>query len=180
ERPHDEIVAKLKGMIQSAREEDDGDYDDVSSTSSTDPAANHQYILRPVNGQAKIELDKTGNLHTPKYKASLLFDEIGIVLDDDQYRDGLMMVDLFHYFIRHQEYKKYQPKGVTPKEDPRAWFLFAGNAVLSKIHERNRRWTWDYFRERRDDRLRYIELFKKKKQSQQMPAEETDELNKLE
>src|SRR5690606_37053282 len=41
ERPHDEIVAKLKGMIQSAREEDDGDYDDVSSTSSTDPAANH-------------------------------------------------------------------------------------------------------------------------------------------
>lgn len=182
ELPHEEMVARLKGMIQSTgeKEEDDGDYDDVSSTSSTDPAANHQYILRPVSGQAKIELDKSGDLRKPKYKAALLFEEIGLVLDDDQYRDGLMMVDLFHYFIRHQEYKKYRPKDVTPKEDPKAWFLFAGNAVLRKIHERNRKWTWDYIRERRDDRLRYIELFKKKKQNQLLTPIETDDLNSLE
>ncbi|CAI4219735.1 unnamed protein product [Parascedosporium putredinis] len=160
ERPHDEIVAKLKAMIQPAREEDDGDYDDVSSTSSTDSAANHQYILRPVNGQAKIELDKSGDLHVPKHKANLLFEEIGLVLDDDQYRDSLMMIDLFHYFIRHQEYKR--------------------NAILGKIKERNRRWTWDYFRERRDNRLRYIELFKKKKQNQQLSPTELDDFNQLE
>jgi vacuolar protein sorting-associated protein 13A/C len=86
----------------------------------------------------------------------LIFDEIGLVLDDHQYRDALMMVDLFHYFIRHQEYKKLQPKGVRPKEDPRAWLQFAGNAVLSKIHDRNRRWSWAFFKERRDDRVRYM------------------------
>ncbi|CRK45662.1 hypothetical protein BN1723_016595, partial [Verticillium longisporum] len=113
-------------------------------------------------------------------KASLLFEEIGLVLDDDQYRDGLMMVDLFHYFIRHQEYKKLQPKGVTPKEDPRAWFKFAGDAILSKIHERNRRWSWEYFRERRDDRKRYIELFKKRKQQQQFSAEDSADIEALE
>ncbi len=50
--------------------------------------------------------------------------------------------------------------------DPRAWLKFAGRAVLSKIHERNRRWSWEYFRERRDDRNEYVELFKKKKQNQ--------------
>lgn len=140
----------------------------------------HQFILKPVSGQAKIELDKSGDIRAPKFKANLLFDEIGVVLDDHQYRDALMLVDLFHYFIRHQEYKKYQPKGVTPKEDPRAWLRFAGDAILGKIHERNRRWSWDFFKERRDDRLRYIELFKKKKQNQQLSPDETDDFNKLE
>ncbi|KAI5864116.1 vacuolar protein sorting-associated protein 13 [Durotheca rogersii] len=163
--PHQDMVRHFKDMILKS-----GD------TSMAD----HQFILKPVSGQAKIELDKTGDVHVPKFKANLLFDEIGVVLDDDQYRDGLMMVDLFHYFIRHQEYKKFQPKGVTPREDPRAWLKFAGNAVLNKIHERNRRWSWDYFRERRDDRCRYIELFKKKKANQQMSPEEIDDINHLE
>jgi len=163
--PHDEMLKQFKDMIVRA--------DNLDSST-------HQFILKPVSGQAKIEMDKTGKTQVPKFKANLLFDEIGLVLDDDQYRDALMMVDLFHYFIRHQEYKKYQPKGVTPKEDPRAWLKFAGDAVLGKIHDRNRRWSWDYFRERRDDRLRYIELFKKKKQNQQLTPAENEDLNKLE
>ncbi|TPX12975.1 uncharacterized protein E0L32_006620 [Thyridium curvatum] len=162
---HDDIIQNFKSMIVKT--------DDVENTS-------HQFILKPVSGQAKIELDKSGDTKVPRAKAALLFDEIGVVLDDDQYRDSLMMADLFHYFIRHQEYKKYQPKGVTPKEDPKAWLKFAGDAVLSKIHERNRRWTWDFFRERRDDRRRYIELFKKKKQNKPLSASENDDLNKLE
>ncbi|KAK0724982.1 hypothetical protein B0H67DRAFT_480247 [Lasiosphaeris hirsuta] len=163
--PHDEMLQNFRSMIVRGENELSG---------------SHQFILKPVSGQAKIELDKTGAPEVPKFKANLLFDEIGLVLDDQQYRDALMMVDLFHYFIRHQEYKKYQPKDVRPKEAPREWFQFAGNAVLSKIHERNRRWSWDYFRERRDDRKRYIDLFKKRKQNQQLLAQETDDLNKLE
>ncbi|KAK7755824.1 Vacuolar protein sorting-associated protein 13 [Diatrype stigma] len=162
---HSDIVKKFREMI--------GKGDNPAT-------ADHQFILKPVSGVARIELDKTGDTHVPKFRANLLFDEIGLVLDDDQYRDGLMMVDLFHYFIRHQEYKKLQPKGVSPKEDPRAWLKFAGNAVLSKIHERNRRWTWDYFRERRDDRRRYVELFKKKKANQQLSPQEVEDLDKLE
>ncbi len=140
---------------------------------------NHQYMLKPVSGKAGVEMDKTGKLDKPKIKARLIFNELGFVLDEDQYRDALMMVDLFHYFIRHQEYKKLQPKS-SPKEDPRAWLQFAGQAVLTKIHERNRRWTWDYFKERRDDRERYIDLFKKKKKEQTLTAAETEELTKLE
>lgn len=139
---------------------------------------NSQYMLKPVSGRAGIELDKTGKVEKPKIKARLLFDEFGFVLDEDQYRDALMLVDLFHFFIRHQEYKKDQPKN-PPKEDPRAWLKFAGDSVLTKIHERNRRWTWDYIRERRDDRRRYVELFKKKKREQQFTQPETDEFNKL-
>lgn len=139
----------------------------------------NQFMLRPVSGRAGLELDKSGKYDRPAIKARLLFDELGFVLDDHQYRDALMLVDLFHYFIRHQEYKKFQPKS-RPKEDPRAWLKFAGDAVLNKIHERNRRWSWGYLKERRDDRIGYIQLFKKKKRDEVLSADENNELNALE
>lgn len=138
-----------------------------------------QHVLKPVSGKAGLELDKTGSTDKPRVKARLIFDELGFVLDDHQYRDALMLVDLFHYFIRHREYKNLQPK-CRPKEDPRAWLQFAGNAVLSQIHERNRRWTWDYIKERRDDRIQYIDLFKKKKREKPLTPEEQSELDRLE
>lgn len=161
---HDEFVDKLKGMIVK------GDSAKVDE---------HQFILKPVTGRAGLEMDKTGKSDRPKMKAKLLFDELGFIIDDDQYRDALMLVDLFHYFIRHQEYKKFQPKS-KPEEDPVGWIRFAGKAVLDKIHDRNRRWSWDYFRERRDDRIRYIELFKKRKKEEKMTPAETEEIDKLE
>ncbi|EFW98970.1 vacuolar protein sorting-associated protein vps13 [Grosmannia clavigera kw1407] len=179
----EEILDKFKKMIPKAESTElvlDGGAADDSTIMASGPEAVHQFILRPVSGQAKVELDKTDDVQAPNFKANLIFDEIGVVLDDHQYRDALMMVDLFHYFTRHQEYKKYHPKGVRPLEDPRAWFRFAGNAVLGKIHERNRRWTWGYFRQRRDDRRRYIHLFRKKKQNQTLTPDETDDMTKLE
>ena len=146
---------------------------------SLEQRENHQYMLKPVTGRAAVELDKTGKIEKPKIKARLLFNELGFVLDDDQYRDALMMVDLFHYFIRHQEYKKLQPKS-KPKEDPKAWLRFAFRAVYTKIQERNRQSSWAYIKERRDDRIRYIGLFKKKKKEEKMTTQETEELNNLE
>ncbi|ODM22992.1 hypothetical protein SI65_00581 [Aspergillus cristatus] len=156
---HAELMQKLKDAI---------DNDEAN-----------QFMLRPVSGRAGLELDKSGKHDRPAIKTRLLFDELGFVLDDHQYRDALMLVDLFHYYIRHQEYKKYQPK-CRPKEDPRAWLKFAGNAVLSKIHERNRRWSWDYIKERRDDRISYIQVFKKKKRDEPLSLDESTELERLE
>jgi vacuolar protein sorting-associated protein 13A/C len=140
---------------------------------------NSQYLLKPVSGRAGLEIDKTGKTDRPRMKARLMFQEFGFVLDDEQYRDALMLVDLMHYFIRHQEYKKDQPEK-TPKEDPQAWLTFAGKSVLNKIHDRNRRWSWEYFKERRDMRLRYIDLFKKKKKEQPLTEDEKKDLEQLE
>jgi hypothetical protein len=57
------------------------------------------------------------------------------------------------------QYAKYR----SPEENrPRALLTFAGNAILDSVRERKRRWTWDFFAERRDDRRRYVKLFKKK------------------
>jgi vacuolar protein sorting-associated protein 13A/C len=159
-----EFIEKVKGMIARGDNPDLGD---------------HQFILKPISGRAGLEIDKTGKSDRPKMKARLLFDELGFIIDEDQYRDALMLVDLFHYFIRHQEYKKLQPKS-TPKEDPAGWLKFAGQAVLDKIHDRNRKWSWAYFKERRDDRLRYIELFKKKKREEKLTPDEAKDLDQLE
>ncbi len=153
--------------------------EEITGTDSS-VSDDHQFLLKPVNGRAMVRMDKTGKRNQPKVRAGLAFEEIGVMLDDEQYRDALMMIDLFHYFILHQQYKKYQPKGVSPKEDPRAWLRFAGEAVLQNIHDRNRRWSWSFIKERRDDRKRYIELFKKRKREQPMSAGEKEELEKLE
>jgi vacuolar protein sorting-associated protein 13A/C len=160
----DEFIEKVKGMIARGDNPELGD---------------HQYILKPISGRAGLEMDKSGKLDRPKMKARLLFDELGFIIDEDQYRDALMLVDLFHYFIRHQEYKKFQPKS-SPKEDPAGWLKFAGQAVLEKIHDKNRKWSWAYFAERRDDRRRYIELFKKKKRDEKLTPDEAKDLDQLE
>lgn len=161
---HNATMDKLREMIVK------GDDPSVSE---------HQYILKPVSGRAGLEMDKTGKTDRPKTKARLLFNELGFLLDDHQYRDALMLVDLFHYFIRHQEYRKLQPQK-RPKEDPKAWLHFAGRAVLDRIHDRNKRWSWAYFAERRDDRKKYIELFKKQKKEEKLSADEAKALNTLE
>ncbi|KAF3008444.1 hypothetical protein E8E13_003289 [Curvularia kusanoi] len=161
---HSEFIETLRDMISRGDNPELGD---------------HQFILKPISGRAGLEMDKTGKPDHPKMKARLLFDELGFIIDEDQYRDALMLVDLFHYFIRHQEYKKLQPKS-SPKEDPAGWLRFAGQAVLDKIHDRNKRWSWAYFKERRDDRLRYIELFKKKKKEERLTPPDAEELDKLE
>ncbi|KAG0313845.1 hypothetical protein BGZ97_009846 [Linnemannia gamsii] len=124
----------------------------------------HQYILKPVSGTGKIKLNKRYGGDVPKAGVSLDFEELGFVLDDEQYNNVLLMMGLFHSFMRQHEFRKFRPpKAITPKKDPLAWFRYAGNAVLSQIHERNRKWTWAFFEERRDDRKAYVELYKNHK-----------------
>ena len=139
----------------------------------------HQYILKPVSGQAGLEVDKTGRLDRPKVKARLFFDELGFVLDEHQYRDALMLLDLFHFFLRHQETKRLQPKS-RPRDDPGAWIGFAGRMVRNRIHDRNKLWSWEFLKERRDDRTKYIELFKKRKKEEQPSKELLQQLDEME
>lgn len=66
------------------------------------------------------------------------------------------------HFLMFVQYQRYRPSAERLTEDrPRALLQFAGKAILDEVHERNRKWTWGYFAERRDDRHRYVELFKK-------------------
>ncbi|KAG0173105.1 hypothetical protein DFQ30_008890 [Apophysomyces sp. BC1015] len=140
----------------------------------------HQYILKPVSGTGRLKLNKKFGEDIPKVDATLLFDELSFVVDDEQYRDAIRMVDLFHSYLKKQKYQNlHPPSHMTPRSNPSEFFQFAGEAVLSEIRERNRQWTWDHFKERRDDRLKYLECYVAQKLGQETP-EQVEQLNILE
>ncbi|ORX52050.1 hypothetical protein DM01DRAFT_1408497 [Hesseltinella vesiculosa] len=145
-----------------------------------EPSPQHQYLIKPVSGAGKIKLNKAYDQNEAKVDATLLFEELAFGLDDEQYRDALLLVDLFHANLKKQEFIRFRPPtGVSPHQDPKAYFRFAGQAVLSRIHERNYQWTWDHFKTRRDQRLAYLDTyyaFKRAKATQQ----QKDTLKKLE
>ncbi|OAD04505.1 hypothetical protein MUCCIDRAFT_141025 [Mucor lusitanicus CBS 277.49] len=140
----------------------------------------HQYILKPVSGTGKVKLNKNYGGDIPKTDVTMLFDELAFGLDDHQYRDAILMIDLFHANLKKQKYLKFHPeKGKTVKSHPREFFQFAGKAILSEIHEKNYKWTWDHFRKRRDQRLQYIECYIADKMKKATP-EQLDALKQLE
>ncbi|GAA5925213.1 hypothetical protein JCM10213_008734 [Rhodosporidiobolus nylandii] len=123
----------------------------------------HQFVLKPVSGQGRLILNKKVDAQTPKTDAELSFQELGFVLDADQYRDALSMVDLFHFYIRQREYRSFRPsQQEIDSNRNRALWKFAINAIRSEVHDKHKRWSWAYFAERRDDRKAYVRLFKSK------------------
>lgn len=44
----------------------------------------------------------------PRFDVQLLFNEIGVVLNDNQYRDAIMLMDMLHVYTRqHQVSESY-------------------------------------------------------------------------
>ncbi|KAI8978652.1 hypothetical protein BDB01DRAFT_799548 [Pilobolus umbonatus] len=128
--------------------------------SSTHSPREHQYILKPVSGTGKVKLNKEFDNTTPKTDVTLLFDELAFSLDDHQYRDATLMLDLFHSNLKKQNYLKFHPgKGKTAKTHPKEFLKFAMNAIYSEVHEKHYKWSWDHFRKRRDQRLQYIDAY---------------------
>ncbi|KAH9835542.1 vacuolar protein sorting-associated protein 13 [Rhodofomes roseus] len=141
----------------------------------------HQFILKPVTGEGRITMNRTLDKETPRFDVQLLFDEIGVILDDNQYRDAISLVDMYHFYMRQHQYQKFRPKAEQLNENrPRALLKFAGRAILDEVHEHRRRWTWAYFAERRNERHRYVELFKKKQQNALVDPQEQRELDAFE
>lgn len=129
----------------------------------------HQYILKPVSGEGRLRMNDQVDNITPKLDVELLFDRIGFMLDEEQYRDALLMVDNFHFHIRQSQYRYLRPsEDELSANKPRALLLFAAKAILNEVHERNKKWTWAYFAERRHDRKLYVELWKERKESERL------------
>ena len=112
---------------------------------------------------------------SPIVDAQIIFEEIGVVFDRDQYRDVLSMVDVFHFYRRTHRYHKFRPPEDEFASNPaRARLRFAMNAIGKEIHDRHRRWAWKYMAERRDVRKRYVEIYTRKlalTDGRQLPAE---------
>lgn len=44
---------------------------------------------------------------TPRFDVQLIFDEIGVALDDSQYRDIISLLDMYHVYIRQRQVSAY-------------------------------------------------------------------------
>nr|ODO02780.1 vacuolar protein sorting-associated protein vps13 [Cryptococcus depauperatus CBS 7855] len=143
-----------------------------------------QYILKPVTGEARAIINKHMSNETPKYDAQVIFDEIGIVIDRDQYRDVLSVVDVFHFHRRTHQYFKFRPSEEEFRTNPaKARLKFVLNAIEAEVHERNKKWSWAYLRERRDTRKKYVNLFVKKlalPEGKQLPPDEASAIDEIE
>ncbi|KAF9652010.1 vacuolar protein sorting-associated protein 13 [Thelephora ganbajun] len=161
--PYTEAVQKFNGLISK----------DANSS-------DHQFILKPVTGDGRIVMHSTISKDVPKFDIELLFDEIGVLLDDNQYRDAISLVDMYHFYTRQHQYRKYRPTVEALESNrPLALLQFAGRAILAEVKERRYRWTWKYFATRRDDRKEYVERFRKKLLENAAP-EDTVKLDELE
>ncbi|KAJ7706184.1 vacuolar protein sorting-associated protein 13 [Mycena rosella] len=131
------------------------------STSTQD--TNHQFILKPVSGEGRVTMHHKFDKDTPHFDVQLLFDEIGVALDDKQYRDIISLVDMYHVYMRQHQYRKFRPSDAEFVTNRAKYRLrYAGTAILEGVRDRRRKWTWAYFAERRDDRNRYVDLFQRK------------------
>ena len=111
----------------------------------------------------QVIVNHTMSSETPKVDAQVIFDEIGVVLDRDQYRDALSVLDIFHFYRRTHQYHKFRPPESEFQENPaRARLKFALNAIQAEVRDRNKRWTWDYLSERRDMRKQYVDVYVKR------------------
>ncbi|GAA5798753.1 hypothetical protein HPULCUR_004159 [Helicostylum pulchrum] len=149
-------------------------YTDLIPTSTNSPRE-HQYILKPVSGTGKVKLNKEFGRNKPKTDITMIFDELAFGLDDHQYRDVILVIDLFHANLKKQKYLKIHPGRGKTKE----YFKFAANAVLSEIHEKHYKWSWDHFKTRRDQRLKYIECYVAEKMNK-ATSKQLEELKELE
>ncbi|RKP03518.1 hypothetical protein CXG81DRAFT_9373 [Caulochytrium protostelioides] len=116
---------------------------------------NHQYLLRPVTGTGRLRIER--GKPSLEGEAILQFDHFGFDADNEQLYCIMSLLSTFSNYLKGAKYRKYRPpRSVGPMIDPLAWFKYAGTCVLSDIRERNRRWTWAYMKERRDDRIAYV------------------------
>ncbi|WVQ82769.1 hypothetical protein IAT38_004901 [Cryptococcus sp. DSM 104549] len=144
----------------------------------------HQYILKPVTGEARAIINKNMSNEIPKFDAQVIFDEIGVVIDRDQYRDVLSVVDVFHFYRRTHQYHKFRPPEEEFKENPaKARLKFAVDSIRAEVHDKNRRWSWAYLEERRDMRKAYVDMYVKKlalAEGKQLAAEDVTGLSEIE
>jgi len=152
-----------------------------AANSDTKPNAlpDHQYALKPVSGEGKLILRKHPTKELAKINCELTFEELAFLIDADQYRDALSCLDLFHFYTRHREYLRFRPSEQDMAENKaKALWTFALAVTKHEVHQRAYKSSWDYFRQRRDDRKTYIGFFKAVQQGA-LP-EDTPELMELE
>ncbi|GJJ09687.1 hypothetical protein Clacol_003911 [Clathrus columnatus] len=152
----------------------------TSMIARSDHTPDHQFVLKPVTGEGKITLNKRMDTTTAKTNVDLAFEEIAFTLDGHQYRDIISLIDMYHFYLRRHQYRRYAPDETELGENKsRVLIKFATTSVLREIQERNRKRTFAYIKEVADNRRVYMFLFRRKLLNQLSP-DDTIALERIE
>lgn len=69
----------------------------------------------------------------PKFTFNFEFDEIGLILEQLQYREVIDLMDWFKIYKNGEKYRKNRPS-VRPTQDPRAWWKFASIVLKNYLY----------------------------------------------
>jgi len=120
-----------------------------------------QHFMKPVSGYGHLTVNKAGSTESaPHYNVDLFFDEFGVTLDEEQYRDMCWTISEVTWYQKTYKFRRLRPH-VPVEEDPKQWLRYAFRCVYDEIHERNYKWTWEYFEKRRDQRKKYVNAWLK-------------------
>ena len=70
----------------------------------------------------------------PRFDIELLFDEIGVLVDDNQYRDAISLVDMYHFYTRQHQVGVWFPFCLSPSGLTHTMFSHFNAPILSLSH----------------------------------------------
>ncbi|GBG24825.1 Vacuolar protein sorting-associated protein 13A [Hondaea fermentalgiana] len=124
--------------------------------------AQHCFVLEPVSLTLKMQSNRDPRFpESPDTVVDLDIATVTLVLERFQYLDAWEMLAAFDAAEKSYPYAQFRPQGVTVRDAPRIWWQFAIRATLENVQERRRRFSPEYITDRRQDRLLYIELWKR-------------------
>ena len=119
-----------------------------------------QYLVRPINGTGKVVIAEFPEHGQARYNTGLEFEDLAFCLDDEQYSSIFALLDSLNLSLKATPYRHLRPPfSSSPKLEPRIWFQYAAKCILFDVHNQRIKWTWEYFKERRNDRKLYIDSF---------------------
>ena len=125
-----------------------------------------QYVIHPISGKANLILNKHQTHDRPRVNIDLIFDDFSVTIEELQYHSIHYLINEFTKMTKLKEYHRFRPaKGVTAKDNPRAFWKFAVETIRQPIHDRIYKWSWPYFKERRRLRKTYVRLWKYKRRT---------------
>eukprot|EP00762_Andalucia_godoyi_P002829 ANDGO_04498.mRNA.1 Putative vacuolar protein sorting-associated protein 13A len=141
-------------------------------------------VVHPVKAEALCTIQtsvQSADLTIPKVNVNLRLEAVYVSVTHDQLVAVLDLAAYSSTYRRLEQFRFLRPK-VRPSKDPRAWWLYAGNAVMQSLRRLTR--TADVASlakqvptmKLRDE---YISLFKKSRETPVYPALTSDERARL-
>jgi len=122
------------------------------------------YVLHPINGTAKVKLqkDKFLNINKPRLQINIGFDDVSAALNTMQYQKALNLVDYLSGYKKYERFRHFKPKCRPMDSETRLkWWKYAYDATKENIDNSYFSMVDVLFRQKNKEK--YMGLYKRSK-----------------